>query len=187
VLTDIGYVVGVDLSVTATGLADSTGRCASVGRKGLTAMPLPARCDALKGIVGQAWRWKAESFGGKRTLMVIEGLQARGGKGNGGKDERAFMWHWLVTLAFNAGELVAVVPPNTLKKVATGNGTADKRLMLTTVHGWGRWPVGKDHNQADAAGLCAIGSQIAGFGIVDFSPDAVQRIEQIKVEGKTDA
>ena len=51
------HIVGVDLSVTATGLADSTGRTGRVGRPGITVMELPERLAALRQLGGRIHQW----------------------------------------------------------------------------------------------------------------------------------
>jgi Holliday junction resolvasome RuvABC endonuclease subunit len=50
---------------------------------------------------------------------------------------------------------VVIVPPTTLKKHITGDGKADKTDMVKAI--WDRFDIHfKDHNEADAFGLCVV-------------------------------
>ena len=51
----------------------------------------------------------------------------------------------------------ALVPPSTLKQFVTGNGAAGKDLMWSLVTDWFDWFDGDTHDEADAAGLMAMG------------------------------
>jgi len=158
------HIVGVDLSVTATGLADSTGRTGRVGRPGITVMELPERLAALRQLGGRIHRWIQDGIPPGTVgpiLLCIEGLEARQRHVSGGASERAFMWHWLVDYHLSRGDAVVAVNPSKIKQFATGHGDANKREMITAARSWG-WVVGGDDNKADAATLVAIGTTLLG-------------------------
>ena len=160
-MTELPYVVGVDLSLTATGLADSTARCGRVGQSGVTALPLDKRFYAIQQVASGIYQWIAQP---RPDLVVIEGIEAHGA-GNGGLSERTFLWWWLVSVYLTNGVPVLDVNPNKLKMYTTGRGNATKPDMVAAVAGWQRWPVGKDNNKADAAALCAIGLHLLGHPV----------------------
>ena len=176
------YVVGLDFSITASGVADSAGRVVAAGKSGVTTLPPAGRCLALQQ-VGQIV-WGHLDLHGDGALLVIESLEAVKGKGNGGLIERGFVWYWLIAAALDRGHRIMVVHPRIVKKYATGHGDANKREMLTAVNGWGKWEVGRNDNKADAAALCAIGLHVLGFPVVEETAERKTIIEGLKIEGK---
>jgi hypothetical protein len=151
-------VIGLDLSLTSTGLSDgsSTWLITSKGTKTATLDDrrgrLMALCeDAVCACIGAA-------------LVVVEGPsfgQAR----QGGQHDRAGLW-WLVVA--DLGERVVEVPPATLKTYATGRGNASKDEVLAAVVR--RYPtvdVG-NNNEADALVLAAMGARHLGHPIDDL-------------------
>jgi hypothetical protein len=178
----IPYVVGLDFSITASGVADSTGRAVTVGKKGVTALPLVPRCLALQQVGGLVWG--GLDLRGDESVLVIETLEATG-RGNGALIERGFVWYWLVTAALEHGFRVVTVNPSVVKKYATGHGDANKREILTAVTSWGKWPVGRDNNKADAAVLCAIGMHLLGAPVVEEDEFRVKVLEGLSIEGKS--
>lgn len=151
-------VVGVDLSLQATGISDGT-RVQLVKSKGTKTATLDQRRARLESICDQVVIACAGA-----DLVVIEGPsfgQAR----QGGQHDRAGLW-WLVVSAL--GERVVEVPPATLKTYATGKGNAGKDEVLAAVVR--RYPavdVG-DNNTADALVLAAMGLRHHGWPIDDM-------------------
>ena len=66
------------------------------------------------------------------------------------------------------GWTVAVIPPTSLKKYATGKGTASKDLVLTAaVRRFPDWPV-EGNDEADALWAAAAGLDHLGYPVIDM-------------------
>jgi hypothetical protein len=149
-------VVGIDLSLTGTGVAQDDG---------LTRVT----CGDLRGC--DRFSWIAENIFGDGVvqaadLVVIEGpayskaLQA-------GHHEAAGLW-WHIIYRLHLMEVpYAVVPPSVLKKYATGRGNADKpdmRVALLQRTGIDE----RDNNKVDAAWLRMAGLDHLGCPLVEM-------------------
>lgn len=155
-------VLGVDLSLTATGIA--------------TAAPTHHHTDTLhppSGLYGRARiRWVRDhvlAWAGETDLVVVEG-PSYGSTGRG-QHERAGLW-WIVTSALErAGHRTAVLPPTSLKRYATGKGNAGKDQVLTAAV---RRIIGfdGDNNAADAAWLAYAGLDQLTAGAHSLVPQA---------------
>lgn len=138
-------VIGIDPSLAATGIAYPNGSTSSVGGGADQPRRLLHLYDAIR--VGST----------NADLAVVEDLPANAmGAGRTG------MAQGVVRLALLVGEVPFVlVPPATLKKFATGSGTASKsdlRLQL-----WRRAELDlRDDNETDAWWLREIGLHLAG-------------------------
>ncbi len=162
-------VVGVDLSLTSTGVCviDYTGvhlaRIRSTGRKDASLYDRYERLDRLVCDI-ETWTCSAD-------LVVMEG-PSYGQHRQGGQHDRAGLW-WLVALnaICNVGNL-AEVPPATRSKYATGKGNAPKDHVLASVVR--RYPdVTVDGNDtADALVLAAMGARALGQPIETSLPQA---------------
>lgn len=158
-------VVGIDLSLTSTGLAEVTwdsnlGASISVQRiqsKGAAAASLADRARRLRLLANGVTEWA-----GGADLAVIEGPsfgQAR----QGGQHDRAGLW-WLVVdcLRVDYDVTVVEVPPSVRAKYATGAGNAAKDAVLAAAVK--RYPntdiTGND--VADAVILAAMGARHLG-------------------------
>lgn len=140
-------VVGLDLSLAATGIAHH--RAGSV----IT--------DTLRGQGRGIVRLRKlvrsiEQHCTSATLVVIEGPSY--GSLGAGFHERAGL-HWLIEdRLWRAGIAYAIVPPSVVKKYATGKGNAGKGAMVAAATR--RYPqveTGGDDNQVDALWLAALG------------------------------
>lgn len=143
-------VVGVDLSLTRTGLADDQ------GVRILTSKQTGAqRLIELRDAVND-WTIGAH-------LVVIEGFSF--GSNNRSAREIGGLG-WVVRVALTeAGIPWCEVPPSTLKKYATGKGNAGKVEMVVAARerlGYG----GHDDNEADALWLRAFGLDLLGAPLV---------------------
>jgi Holliday junction resolvasome RuvABC endonuclease subunit len=77
-----------------------------------------------------------------------------------------------------AGIPVALVPPMTLKKYATGSGAANKDMMVS--HATMRFQrTFKDNNEADGMWLCAAGWQLVGQPIIKMPALNVEALSKI--------
>lgn len=171
-------MIGVDLSLTATGLADSTKRTGRVGRQGVTCLPIGERGAAMRTLARRIAGWPEAA----PSLVVIEGLEAVAGAGNGASAERHYLWWVMVTHWLSHGTPVATVHPTRLKLITTGSGRAGKPEITNTVRSWGFWDPGRDHNQADAAALCRIGAGLAGMTIPGVPPVDPRMLAAIRSE-----
>lgn len=151
-------VVGVDPSLTATGIAGAGhALCWAITHpsKGHNADTLAERDKRLARITDTV----AEHASGAR-LVVIEGPALSRGAGSSTWD-RAGLW-WRIVHRLHAAEIpVAVCPPSTRCKWATGRGNADKAAVAVAVARM--WPAATldDDNQADALALATMGMQWA--------------------------
>lgn len=165
-------VIGLDLSLTATGMSDGTTTwlVRSTGHKG---DQLDTRGTRLSGIRGQVLTACADA-----DLVVLEGPsfgQAR----QGGQHDRAGLWWLIVADLLDRGTPVAEVPPAALKKYATGKGNANKGAVIdATARRFPDIDTGADDNRCDALWLAAMGlDQLTGSSVVPQTQrDGLQRV-----------
>jgi crossover junction endodeoxyribonuclease RuvC len=146
-------VVGLDLSLTSTGLATLPDHAIRIQT---TAKDWPDEVRRIGHIWDEVW---LQMFGHAtpRPLVVIEGLSY--GKVLGSAFTRAGL-HYVVRLELDRlGCPVVVVPPTTLKKFVTGKGNASKELMVSTVAKRTGRLISSD-DVADALGLLAFGCEL---------------------------
>jgi Holliday junction resolvasome RuvABC endonuclease subunit len=155
-------IVGIDPSLTSTGIAilvhGQPLTLTTVGHGTRNGKSYAHRSDR---IVSQCRAiidcLRTHTPRGGYDLAVIEG-PAYGANLPSAHDRAGLFWGLISTLRAKRIPTV-VIPPATLKLWATGQGRADKTLMLATVRDW--WPLPpsvRDHNQADAAALATIGA-----------------------------
>lgn len=170
-------ILGLDLSLTRIGAAhiDPDGRCT------VWAIKPPAstghvRLDWLScEIAGHC-----EDFT-SQDLVVVEG-PSYGNQGTGrqsGHHERAGLW-WLVTWRLWCDDIpLAVVPPGTLKKYATGVGNAGKdAVLLATAKRFPEFNGGND--EADALWLAAMGADHLGSPVVGMPAKHREALDAVK-------
>jgi len=171
-------IVGLDLSLTATGIAvldDRDGiRVSAVGSKGAkdaTIAQRVARLDDLERAI-------INRLGNDVDLVVIE-APSFGQMRQSGEHLRAGLWWRLVSLIENTIAPVAEVPPATLKKYATGKGNATKdAVLLATAR---RFPTVDvtTNDEADALWLCAAGAQVFNQPIVDVPLVHLEALDKV--------
>jgi crossover junction endodeoxyribonuclease RuvC len=161
-------VVGIDLSLTATGLCkvwvDEQDRLTAHGRtlatKGRRDDTLLARAERLDGIVDEVTR-----FADDADLVVIEGPAFT--RQGGSNWDRAGLW-WAVirdVMGFFGSRPIAVVGPTVLKKWATSRGNADKAAVAVGVARLWDFVEIESDNEADALGLASMGAQKVGLPV----------------------
>lgn len=184
------FVVGIDLSLTATGLADldlDSGQFSNVdtyGTKGKRGDKYAERGNRLRGMTDYIVSW-ACAGPLDPSLVVIEGPAL--GNTKGSQFDRSGLW-WLVVDEFLRTNIpVLVVPPKTRAKYATGNGNAGKDVVVAHVvetyvpllNGFG---IGND-NEADAVVLAAMGARYLGYPVEEELPqsnlDAMTGVESL--------
>lgn len=155
----MSHAVGLDLSLTSTGIASIVG---GFGPTTSTLKP-PAK---LTGLDRMHWIQDAidrRCFGA--SLVIVEGPSYGSQSGQQGHHERAGLWWLIQQQLWKAGIPTAIVPPSNLKKFATGAGNAGKdAVMIATAR---RFPDFEgDNNAADALWLAAMGADHLGVPLV---------------------
>jgi Holliday junction resolvasome RuvABC endonuclease subunit len=141
-------IVGLDLSLTRTGIAT---------RHGADSIQTP---EQLKGFARMRWiRARVNEWTNHADLVVVERVAYNSNTAHA--KENAGLWH-VVMIAIDARGIPWVdVASATRCKYATGNGRADKGQVLAAAIK--RLPVDvTNHDEADAAWLCAIGHDLYG-------------------------
>jgi crossover junction endodeoxyribonuclease RuvC len=144
-------VIGLDLSLTSTGVSDGH-------RWADRVVPKSNGLERLRVI-----RETVRSHVQGADLVVVEGLAFAGFDG-----ERALagLW-WIIRERLDAWGLpVAVVTPQQLKKYATGVGTSGKdQVLAAVINRWTGVEV-RGNDEADALVLAAMGRDWLGLGHV---------------------
>ncbi|WP_228981375.1 hypothetical protein [Streptomyces sp. DH12] len=162
-MTTTHTVVGVDPSLTATGIASTRGWCQTVGYTrarakdpGITQLPHPERRAALNNL-----RQTILDTIGHPDLVVME-LPAVSRSG-GGAHERGWLWWTLYDRLTRLDIPIGLLTPNQRAQYATGKGTAGKGMVVDAVaRRWPQWPTEGDDNAADAVTLMAAGCDWLG-------------------------
>lgn len=158
-------VVGIDLSLTRTGLASvervpGTGLILDeiqvdthvVGTKPDNGT-LHSRYKRLEVLAARVVAYAKDA-----NMVVIEGpsYASRGGS----QWDRAGLWWWVVSVLETVGTVVIDVPPTVVKKWATGSGSSSKSAVVVGISRM--WPdvTVTDDNDADALCLATIGAQL---------------------------
>lgn len=142
-------VLGVDLSLTATGVSNGSW-CQTISVPGRAGDDLVARDERLHKIADYVL-WLV----GQPDLVVIEGPSHN--SRNGHVWDRAGLW-WRVVHRLLAREVpLAVAPPASRAKYATGKGNAGKdTVLLAASRRWSDCPI-SNNNEADALVLAQMG------------------------------
>lgn len=153
--------IGLDLSITATGLADNHGDCSIMGNSGTTKLPLRHRLSVLKRLRADIVHWTGLHA---PDLVLIE-LPAFSRTG-GGAVER----HWLyldVIDGLHAHDLTVVEVTATQRMLyATGKGRAEKTQIVDAVaRRFPNYPTAGNDNICDAVILAAMGADHLGHPI----------------------
>lgn len=152
-------VVGLDLSLTATGIATPEGvrTITSRGRKGDNLWSRRDRLSRLAGQIGAAITDESP-FGG--ALVVIEGPSIQ--RAAGGTHDRSGLWWLVVDELFTHQHTIVEVAPSARAKYATGKGNAGKDEVLAAVVR--RYPdvLVTNNNEADSLVLRAMGCDWLG-------------------------
>jgi crossover junction endodeoxyribonuclease RuvC len=168
------YVVGLDLSLTGTGLADlniETGEFTNVdtyGTKGKRSDTYGDRRKRLRGMADYIVDWTTAGPYDP-AIVAVEGPSI--GSRNGSQFDRSGLW-WLVVDALAEREIpVLVVPPKSRAKYATGNGNSGKDVVVAhVIEQYARnFPSGNEFpsndNEADAIALAAMAARFWDYPI----------------------
>lgn len=170
-------VIGIDLSLTSTGLAGFRDgdlwveRIRSTGRKG---DDLLARRERVSGIAQQVFPcvdWD------DLLLAVVEAPSYA--SQHGSAHDRSGLWWLVVDMLHELDIPVATVSPQGRAKYATGKGRADKQeVFAAACNTYGRFPAMREvhdlgwrqgNDMADAVVLAAMGCRHLGMPVDDVS------------------
>jgi crossover junction endodeoxyribonuclease RuvC len=175
-------VVGLDLSLTGTGVA-TAGGCRTIVSSGRKDSPLPARHARLADLASQIVLAVAEAsrqeIGARTQVLVVLEAPAYDSR-TGHQHDRSGLWWLVVHQLLGNGDLVAEVTTGGLKKYATGKGNASKDAVLLAVAR--RFPNVEvtDNNQADALVLRAMGCHRYGRPIVTVPAVHAAALEPVR-------
>ncbi len=161
------HIVGVDPSLSATGLAiirvtdgeETTIACQSVESKTIPNAGYPETLGRIRNLCARIVRAaKADLQEGDIMVVVMEGPVF--GQSTGQYHTRSGLWWMLYHLLEKLGFLV-IVEPTKLKRYVTGKGNANKDLVFgDVIRNYGAYVL--DNNQADALGLAAMAARELG-------------------------
>lgn len=153
-------VVGLDLSLTSTGVATAERSWRLKGRPTKADASLSERLLRHRDLRSKILDVLVET---NPTLVVVEG-PSHGSKG-GHEHERGGLWWGVLDLVDQAEISILVATPSMIKKYATGSGSADKDLVLSAAVRSFEWFEG-GNDEADALWACAMGHEVRGQPIV---------------------
>ncbi|NUS82728.1 MAG: hypothetical protein HOY75_08240 [Streptomyces sp.] len=162
-------VIGIDPSLTGTGIASSNGWVDVIGYKrpnskapGITQLPHADRLAAMRDLHAQV-----RKAIGCPALAVIE-LPAPSRSG-GGAHERGWFWWEIYHYLMSSYIPVALLTPNARALYATGKGNAAKGAVIDAVtRRFPAWTTEGNDNAADAVALMAAGRDWLGHPIADM-------------------
>jgi Holliday junction resolvasome RuvABC endonuclease subunit len=150
-------VVGLDISLTGTGIASTAGWCETIGRTGVTNLPLLQRLTAVTDLTNLI-----VDRAGVPDLVAVE-LPAFTRTGGGSLERHALWWRIVHRLAIGRSVPVAVVTSDGRCVYATGRGKATKEAIVEAVtRRWPQYATGGNNNACDAIVLAAMGADWLG-------------------------
>jgi crossover junction endodeoxyribonuclease RuvC len=162
-------VIGIDPSLTGTGIASSNGWCEVIGYKkqrakdpGITQLPHPERLAAMRALLDQVL-----TTIGTPGLAVME-LPAPSRSG-GGAHERGWFWWQIYNQLHNRQIPIGLLTPNQRALYATGKGSASKGPVIDAVtRRFPDWATEGNDNACDAVALMAAGRDWLRHPIADL-------------------
>lgn len=161
--------VGIDLSLTGTGLCSIEKTTTSVFCETKLVQTTGHKGDSLTKRRSRLHRIKTEIrhfvLRLHPDLVVIEGPSI--GSRYGSAHDRSGLW-WLVVDDLKGAFPIAVVPPTSRAKYATGKGNAKKPAVMAGVAEHFDFTEVTDNNVADATVLAAMGMRHLFFPVDDL-------------------
>lgn len=172
-------VIGIDSSLTATGLASSRGWCEVIGYKrprakdpGITQLPHTERLTAMRNLLAAV----TEAIGTPHLAVMELPAPSRTG---GGAHERGWFWWQIYNHLATHNIPVGLMTPNQRGLYATGKGTAGKGAVIDQVsRRFPTWTTDGDDNAADAVILMAAGRDWLGHPITTMPKTHQAAIEK---------
>ena len=149
---------GLDLSLTASGLALSTGQTRLIGSTAaITTLPVCRQIQMINGLASEILEFMESA---PLRLVVVEGLDMS--HSYGGSEQRAWLWEKVVSgLMRRSGLQVFVAPSPRVKMFATGSGAAKKGEVIDAVaRRWPQFDTRGNDNLADAAVMAMMAAAI---------------------------
>jgi crossover junction endodeoxyribonuclease RuvC len=151
-------VLGLDLSLTSTGVADNAGMVDRIRSNPSAEISLFTRLRII--------REQVMVHVIHADLVVVESLAIS--RQTGQHLTRAGLWHLVMDEIDATFVPWAEVSPTALKKYATGKGNAGKdEVLAAVVRRFRGWPI-VNNDTADATVLAAMGADHLGVPIVDM-------------------
>ena len=162
-------VIGIDPSLTGTGIASSRGWVEVIGYKrarakdpGITQLPHAERAEAMRQLLDQV----LEAIGSPDLAVIELPAVSRAG---GGAHERGWFWWQLHNHLHNRHIPIGLLAPNARALYATGKGNAPKNLVVDAIaRRFPAWTTEGNDNAADAVALMAAGRDWLGHPITDM-------------------
>lgn len=151
-------VIGLDLSLTSTGIAGSAGWTERIRSHPSAEVTPFSRLRIIRAIVMDHVR--------RADMVVVEGLAIS--RQTGQHLTRAGLWHLVMEEIDAAGIPWAEVSPTAVKRYATGKGNAGKDDVLAAVVRRFPYIDVNGNDEADALVLAAMGADHLGQPIVDM-------------------
>lgn len=183
-MTDYTRVVGIDPSLTSTGVALVTKdgahvrRIQSSGKRNDTIADRAQRIGRITGDLAPTTLFHpANDWLDRCTLAVIEKpAPSRGSQAS--KIDLYWLWGRVVEVAIRQCAGVALVPPSTRAKWATGKGNADKGAVAAAITRLRPDVELSCSDEADALCLALMGAQALGWtGGAQYRHDALAACE----------
>jgi crossover junction endodeoxyribonuclease RuvC len=151
-------VLGLDLSLTSTGVADNAGMVERIRSSPSAEISLFTRLRIIRN--------RIMDLVPHADLVVVESLAIS--RQTGQHLTRAGLWHLVMEEIDASFTPWAEVSPTALKRYATGKGNAGKdEVLAAVVRRFPDYPVG-GNDTADALVLAAMGADHLGVPIVDM-------------------
>lgn len=162
-------VIGIDPSLTGTGIASSDGWVNVIGYKktrakdpGITQLPHPQRIRAMRTLANQILD---RIYLPDLIVMELPAVSRSGG----GAHERGWLWWHLYSELTQTNLPIGLMAPNARALYATGKGTAAKGAVIDAVtRRFPAWTTEGNDNAADAVALMAAGRDWLGHPITDL-------------------
>lgn len=170
-------VVGVDPSLTCTGIASSDGWIETVGSKNVTLLELPDRVDAIDTLATSV----IEHIRSADLVVVEKPLPSGRNPADTSSIERHALY-WLI-MRWLIRHDVPVVTVNNRHRAAyaTGNPSGTKvSVVEAAAEWWPKWKCGKNNNKADAVTLMALGRHALGYPVGEVPTINTRTISKIE-------
>jgi crossover junction endodeoxyribonuclease RuvC len=172
--------VGIDLSLTGTGLAEVATRSPGVityANRTVTSKPAGNDVRNRAARINRI-RTTVLDFALGADLVLLEGPAF--GKSNAGTWDRAWLWGMVVDGLLGADLPLAIAPPAVVKKFATGKRNADKvAVAVGMARLWGEECQCANDNEWDALTMATMGAQHLGIDNVPARAHHTTALESV--------
>jgi len=168
-------VIGLDVSLTGTGVASSHGWSELIGARGVSTLPLHDRVKAIDRLAQQI----TDRIGRPDLVAAESAAMVRMA---GAVLERHALWWKIMEILTARGLQIMEVSPPSRAQYATGKGNAGKNQVVDAVaRRFPDYETNGDDNLCDAIILCAMGADWAGRSIVEMPAINRKALSKVKV------